>query len=121
MQCPLTLFVDGLDVGMLVGMYIIFWGMPLFLLFNTQTIHIKSIINYSIATFSLRTLSTWGIRTRVFGSIAPRRQRQSKYIVYDCKYFVWFVSAQFRVNWSSFSFRPGLPDGIFSDQKSQFV
>jgi hypothetical protein len=42
------------------------WPMPLFLLFNTQTMHIESRIHYSIEMFSLKTLYLGGIRTRVF-------------------------------------------------------
>jgi hypothetical protein len=38
--------------------------MTLFLFFNTQTMHIKSIIHYRITMFP-KSLLSWGIRTRV--------------------------------------------------------
>jgi hypothetical protein len=47
----------------------IFWGqMPLFLFFNTQTMHIKSIVHNTIALTSFKTLHPGRIRTRVFCS-----------------------------------------------------
>jgi hypothetical protein len=46
----------------------IFWPMPLFLFSSTHTMHIKSIIDNSIPTFSIKTLYPGGIRTRVLGS-----------------------------------------------------
>jgi hypothetical protein len=38
---------------------VIFWSMPLFLFFRTQTRHIKTVIHYSIAMFSPKNLITW--------------------------------------------------------------
>jgi hypothetical protein len=42
------------------------WPMPLFLLFNTQTMHIKSFYTQQHCYVSLKTLYPGGIRTRVF-------------------------------------------------------
>jgi hypothetical protein len=47
-------------------MFILLWPMPLFLLSNTQTMHIKSFYAQQHCYVSLKTLYPGGIRTRVF-------------------------------------------------------
>jgi hypothetical protein len=85
--------------------------MPLFIVFNTQTMHIKPKIHNSIARFSLKTLYPGGIRTRVcrlsgatppglnVSNLLKKKMRAVFYDIYDFlttafrqKFSIWKIS-----------------------------
>jgi hypothetical protein len=72
--------------------------MPLFLFFNTQTVHIKSVLHNSSAMFSLKTIYSGGIRTRVFCSISDAMSTVDWLLFFACQSIILIFDSYFELN-----------------------